>query len=50
MSGRSSNGKMLIAISVSKSDYRKLMEKAEEFDESISTIIEWLIEEHLDEL
>ena len=48
MSGKSSEGTKEIRIG--KYEYYKLKEKAEEMGEDLMTIIEWLVEEHLDEL
>ena len=48
MNGRSSEGKKEIRIG--ECEYKRLKEKAEEFGEPLETIIEWLVEEHLDEL
>lgn len=48
MDGRSLNGK--VQITINKSDFEKLLEKAKEYGESIQTIVEWLVEEHIDEI
>ena len=48
MSGKSSDGTKEIRIG--KYEYNRLKEKAEEMGEDLMTIIEWLVEEHLDEL
>ena len=37
-------------ITIGEYEWEKLKEKAEEFGEDIATIIEWLVEEHIDEL
>lgn len=37
-------------IIIGEYEYRRLKEKAEEFGEDLITIIEWLVEEYLDEL
>jgi hypothetical protein len=48
MSGKSFEGTEKIIIG--RYEYEHLKKKAEEFDVDIKTIIEWLVEEHLDEL
>ena len=48
MNGRSQENKKEIIIG--KCEWERLRQKAEEMDEDITTILEWLIEEHLDEL
>jgi len=37
-------------VSILRSDKEKLESKARQMGEDVETIIEWLIEEHLDEL
>ena len=48
MNGKSLNGK--VTVTIGEYEYRKLMEKAEEYDQDLMTILEWLVEEHLDEV
>lgn len=48
MNGKSSE--RTIEVSIGKYEYKKLMEKAEELGEDLITILEWLVEEHLDEI
>ena len=48
MSGRSSE--RTIEVRIGKYEYERLMNKAEELDEDLITILEWLVEEHLDEV
>ena len=48
MSGRSSE--RTIEVRIGKYEYQKLMQKAEENDTDLITILEWLVEEHLDEI
>lgn len=37
-------------VIIGRYEYERLKKKAEEYDVDIKTIIEWLVEEHLDEL
>ena len=48
MSGRSS--RKTIEVEIGSYEYEKLMEKAEEYGEDLITILEWLVEKHLDEV
>jgi len=48
MNGRSSDGTK--KISIGEYEYQKLKEKADEMGQDLITIIEWLVEEYLDEL
>lgn len=48
MNGKSFEGTKEIIIG--RYEYEKLKEKAEEYNTDLKTIIEWLVEEHLDEL
>lgn len=48
MNGRSSE--RTIEVRIGKYEYKRLTEKAEAMDTDLITILEWLVEEHLDEI
>lgn len=43
-------GEIYEEITILSSDKKRLQEKADEMGEDIKTIVEWLVEEYLDEL
>lgn len=48
MNGRSTE--RTIEVRIGRIEYERLQEKAEELGEDLITILEWLVEEHLDEI
>lgn len=48
MNGRSSE--RTIEVRIGKYEYERLTKKAEELGEDLITILEWLVEEHIDEI
>ena len=48
MNGRSS--RKMKEIKIGEYEWEKLKAKAEEYGEDIATIIEWLVEEHINEI
>ena len=48
MNGKSVKGTTEVRIGTY--EYEKLMKKAEEHGEDLMTILEWLVEEHIDEV